>query len=137
FVYHERLPDSKLIETILAQPIAKSLPATFPITPDFRDLFASLVPIALNNALASFNSKRAEIMNIEINRLREATNVLNAFLASLNLPAAIEDRGGREIPPSVVEKANQIKRQGGINTLEKMFNELPTSLTRNKEILDE
>ncbi|CAM4785376.1 unnamed protein product [Rotaria magnacalcarata] len=137
FVYHERLPDSKLIETILAQPIAKSLPATFPITPDFRDLFASLVPIALNNALASFNSKRAEIMNIEINRLREATNVLNAFLASLNLPAAIEDRGGREIPPSVIEKANQIKRQGGINTLEKMFNELPTSLTRNKEILDE
>ncbi|CAF3334153.1 unnamed protein product [Rotaria socialis] len=137
FVYHERLPDSKLIETILAQPIAKSLPVTFPITPDFRDLFASLVPIALNNALASFNSKRAEIMNIEINRLREATNVLNAFLASLNLPAAIEDRGGREIPPSVIEKANQIKRQGGINTLEKMFNELPTSLTRNKEILDE
>ena len=30
------------------------------------------------NALAAFNSKRAEIMNIEINRLREATNVLNA-----------------------------------------------------------
>jgi hypothetical protein len=42
------------------------------------DLFASLVPIALNNALATFSSKRAEIMNIEVNRLREATNVLNA-----------------------------------------------------------
>ncbi len=42
------------------------------------DLFASLVPIALNNALAAFSSKRAEIMNIEVNRLREATNVLNA-----------------------------------------------------------
>ncbi|CAF2574960.1 unnamed protein product [Rotaria sp. Silwood2] len=137
FVYHERLPDPKSLETILAQPVAKPLPVTFPITPDFRDLFASLVPIALNNALASFSSKRAEIMNIEINRLREATNVLNAYLASLNLPAAIEDRGGREIPPSVIEKANEIKRQGGINALEKMVNDLPTSLTRNKEILDE
>ena len=42
------------------------------------DLFASLVPIALNNALGVFNSKRAEIMNVEVNRLREATNVLNA-----------------------------------------------------------
>ena len=42
------------------------------------DLFASLVPIALNNALSAFNSKRAEIMNIEINRLREANNVLNS-----------------------------------------------------------
>jgi hypothetical protein len=77
----------------MAQPIAKPLPVTFPLTPDFRgterfsirdllmidlDLFASLVPIALNNALAAFSSKRAEIMNIEVNRLREATNVLNA-----------------------------------------------------------
>jgi len=58
-------------------------------------------------------------------------------LASLNLPAAIEDSGGRQIPPSVIEKANEIKRQGGINTLEKMVNDLPTSLGRNKEILDE
>jgi len=34
----------------------------------------------LNNALATFSSKRAEIMNIEINRLREATNVLNSYV---------------------------------------------------------
>ena len=36
FVYHERLPDSKTLETILAQPIAKPLPVTFPLTSDFR-----------------------------------------------------------------------------------------------------
>ena len=59
------------------------------------------------------------------------------FLASLNLPAAIEDSGGRQIPPSMIEKANEIKRQGGISTLDRMVNDLPTSLTRNKEILDE
>jgi len=58
-------------------------------------------------------------------------------LASLNLPAAIEDSGGRQIPPSVIEKANEIKRQGGITTLERMVNDLPIALTRNKEILDE
>jgi programmed cell death 6-interacting protein len=58
-------------------------------------------------------------------------------LASVNLPAAIEDSGGRQIPPSVIEKSNEIKRQGGINTLDKMVNDLPESLTRNKEILDE
>ncbi len=60
-----------------------------------------------------------------------------SFLASVNLPAAIEDSGGRQIPPSVTEKSNEIKRQGGINTLDKMINDLPESLTRNKEILDE
>ncbi|CAF2465884.1 unnamed protein product [Rotaria sp. Silwood2] len=137
FVYHERLPDPKTLETILAQPIAKPLPVTFPIMPDFKDLFASLVPIALNNAFAAFSAKRAEIMNIEVNRLREATNVLNAFLASMNLPAAIEDSGGRQVPPSVSEKSNEIKRQGGISTLDQMISDLPESLQRNKEILDE
>jgi hypothetical protein len=55
----------------------------------------------------------------------------------MNLPAAIEDAGGRQIPPSVIEKANEIKRQGGINSLDNMVNELPASLNRNKEILDE
>ncbi len=36
FVYHDRLPDSRSLEIIMAQPIAKPLPATFPLTPDFR-----------------------------------------------------------------------------------------------------
>lgn len=58
-------------------------------------------------------------------------------MVSFNLPAAIEDNGGRQIPPSVAEKGNEIKRQGGIQALEKMINDLPLSLTRNKEILDE
>ncbi len=58
-------------------------------------------------------------------------------MASVNLPAAIEDKGGRQIPPSVNEKANELKRQGGIHSLDKMINDLPESLTRNKEILDE
>lgn len=62
---------------------------------------------------------------------------LFSFLASVNLPAAIEDSGGRQIPPSVIEKSNEIKRQGGVNSLDKMISDLPESLTRNKEILDE
>lgn len=36
FVYHERLPDVKTLDTIIAQPIAKPLPVAFPLTPDFR-----------------------------------------------------------------------------------------------------
>jgi hypothetical protein len=55
----------------------------------------------------------------------------------MNLPAAIEDSGGRQIPPSVAEKSSEIKRQGGITSLDKMISDLPESLTRNKEILDE
>lgn len=36
FVYHERLPDPKTLETILAQPIAKPIPVNFPLTSDFK-----------------------------------------------------------------------------------------------------
>ena len=55
----------------------------------------------------------------------------------MNLPAAIEDSDDNKIPPSVIEKSNEIKRQGGISTLDTMINDLPELLKRNKEILDE
>lgn len=38
FVYHERLPDAKTLEAIMPQAIAKPLPVTFPLTPDFRGI---------------------------------------------------------------------------------------------------
>lgn len=66
-----------------------------------------------------------------------SSRILFRFLASVNLPAAIEDSGGRQIPPSMIEKSNEIKRQGGVNALDKMVSDLPESLQRNKEILDE
>jgi hypothetical protein len=58
-------------------------------------------------------------------------------LASLNLPAAIEVNGGSEVPPSVLEKSNDLKRQGGINILDTMISDLLPSRTSNNEILDE
>lgn len=59
------------------------------------------------------------------------------ILASLNLPAAIEDVSGTELPSSVQEKAEHIKSVGGLDTLNKLFQDLPDALVRNQEILDE
>ena len=58
-------------------------------------------------------------------------------LASLNLPAAIEDVGGQKVPQSVLEKSQQIKDMGGLAYLDKLIADLPELLTRNREILDE
>lgn len=58
-------------------------------------------------------------------------------LASLNLPAAIEDISGTELPQSLIDKATFIHEAGGIKTLEKTMDELPELLQRNKDILDE
>lgn len=59
------------------------------------------------------------------------------LLASKNLPAAIEDKGGNELPESIKEKAEMVKTQGGVGTIESKLYGLPELLQRNKEILQE
>lgn len=58
-------------------------------------------------------------------------------MASLNLPAAIEDTSGTEIPQSLLDKALYVRDAGGIKALEASMKELPDLLQRNKELLDE
>jgi len=61
-----------------------------------------------------------------------------SVLASLNLPAAIEDLSGSGgVPPSLLEKAATVRQNGGAAGLSRLINELPVLLQRNKEILDE
>lgn len=59
------------------------------------------------------------------------------MLASLNLPAALEDLSGDSIPQSIAEKARTIVQQGGLQSIEQLIKDLPELLTRNREILDE
>lgn len=62
---------------------------------------------------------------------------LSSILASLNLPAALEDTSGADIPQSVKDKAAAVKTAGGLTDLQNMLQELPELLQRNKDILDE
>nr|XP_023015780.1 programmed cell death 6-interacting protein [Leptinotarsa decemlineata] len=138
FIYHERIPDIKAVAPIgKAQP-AKVLQVAHPMSQNFKDLFSELVPVAVHQALASYDVRKTEIVNTEITKLRESTQLLNGLLASLNLPAAIEiTGGGNEVPPSILEKSNTVISLGGISELERMINELPDLLKRNRDILDE
>jgi programmed cell death 6-interacting protein len=60
-----------------------------------------------------------------------------SILASLNLPAALDDLSGAKVPASLLEKAATLKEKGGYDHLSSLMHELPELLTRNKEILDE
>lgn len=62
---------------------------------------------------------------------------LHRVLASLNLPAALEDLSGDSIPQSIAEKSRSIVQQGGLQSIEQLIKDLPELLTRNREILDE
>jgi programmed cell death 6-interacting protein len=120
------------------------------------DLFSALVPVAVSQALAAYDVRRTEIVNMEIGRLREHTQLLNGFvfysffsklpcsflsssiLTSLNLPAALDDvTNAQTLPESLRHKSAKVKADGGLQELERMINELPILQKRNKEILDE
>ncbi|XP_044599221.1 programmed cell death 6-interacting protein [Cotesia glomerata] len=137
FIYHERIPDIKSLEPIGKANIAKFLTMSQPMSSNFKDLFEDLLPVAVHHALSSYEIRRNELVNTEISKLREMTQVLNTVLASLNLPAAIEDTSGTEVPQSLLDKASYVRQAGGIKALETAMNDLPDLLQRNKDILDE
>ncbi|XP_033200649.1 programmed cell death 6-interacting protein-like protein AliX [Bombus vancouverensis nearcticus] len=137
FIYHERIPDIKSLEPVGKANVAKLLSMPEVLSSNFKDLFADLLPVSVHQALSSYEVRRNELVNSEISKLREMTQILNGVLASLNLPAAIEDTSGTELPQSVLEKAQYVKDAGGIQALENSMKELPDLLQRNKELLDE
>lgn len=98
-----------------------------------------MVPVVVHQAMASLDVRKSEMTSAKIGQLREASQLLNSILASLNLPAAIEDSvdGSNAVPQSLKEKAKSVQDDGGISALMKSVNDLPELVQRNKEILDE
>jgi programmed cell death 6-interacting protein len=97
-----------------------------------------MVPMAVQQGLHTFKGRKMEVYNMEIGKLRQATELLNGALSALNLPAAIEDVGGsNKLPQSIIDKAQLIKDRGGITRIDSMMADLPPLLARNTEILDE
>lgn len=138
FIYNASIPSADTLEAAGKFQLAKALPIASPMSASFKDLFGDLVPVALQHALNACDSQKNEIVNAEVMKLREATQTLNGVLSSLNLPAAIEvNTPGSSLPPSLLEKANDLRDKGGIQSIRSLIEELPESLTRNKEILDE
>ncbi|CAK1543724.1 unnamed protein product [Leptosia nina] len=139
FIYHERIPEAANLEPVQRAPVAKPLPPPSPPTrwSQGKDLFGSLVPAVVQSALQASDSRRAELVGTEVNKLREATQLLNTILASLNLPACIEATTGGALPDSIREKARAVREQGGVRALRSLMAELPELLQRNRDILGE
>ncbi|ETN72488.1 hypothetical protein RB195_020836 [Necator americanus] len=138
FIYHERIADFRSLPALPRAALAKALPVAYPMSPRFKDMFSSVVPVQVHNAMQSYQSRKAELVNIETGRLREHTQLMNGILASLNLPAALDDVTSMDtLPESIKQKSAKVKQAGGINELQRLFSELPGLYKRNEEILDE
>ncbi|XP_019502788.1 PREDICTED: programmed cell death 6-interacting protein isoform X2 [Hipposideros armiger] len=137
FIYHDRVPDLKDLDPIGKATLVKSTPVNVPISQKFTDLFEKMVPVSVQQSLAAYNQRKADLVNRSIAQMKEATTLANGVLASLNLPAAIEDVSGDTVPKSILTKSSSVIKQGGIQTVDQLIKELPELLQRNREILDE
>ncbi|CAH0673747.1 unnamed protein product [Spodoptera exigua] len=135
FIYHERVPEPAALEPVARAAIAKPLepPARWGSA---RDLFAALVPLAVHQALQAAAARRSDLVALEINKLRDATQLLNSILASLSLPACLEAADGA-LPDSIRARAAAVRDAGGLAELTRLMAELPELLQRNRDILDE
>ncbi|XP_034016964.1 programmed cell death 6-interacting protein isoform X2 [Thalassophryne amazonica] len=137
FIYHDRVPEIKDLEHIGKAALVKATAITPPLSQKFTDLFEKMVPMLVQQSMSIYNQRKAETVNRLVGSMREATNLCNGVLASLNLPAALEDLSGDSIPQSIAEKARSIVELGGLQSIEQLIKDLPELLTRNREILDE
>ncbi|BFZ22519.1 hypothetical protein BsWGS_25558 [Bradybaena similaris] len=137
FIYHDKIPDLKSLQPIGKAVVAKAAPVSQPMSAKFTDLFDKIVPLPVHEALTAFENRKTQIASMEVGRLRSATDLLNSVLASLNLPAALEDLSGERVPQSLLEKAQQIQEMGGLSKIDQLMSDLPELLARNREILNE
>ncbi|XP_061521162.1 programmed cell death 6-interacting protein isoform X1 [Phycodurus eques] len=137
FIYHDRVPEVKDLEPIGKAALVKAAAVAPPLSQKFSDVFEKMVPMAVQQSMSVYGQRKSETVNRLVGTMREATNLCNGVLASLNLPAALEDLSGDSVPQSIVEKARSVVRQGGLQSIERLIRDLPELLTRNREILDE
>ena len=78
FIYHARVPDFKTLSLLSKAALAKPSAVPTPLSPRFKDLFESLVPISVQSALSTFEARKNEYVNIDISRMREYTQLMNA-----------------------------------------------------------
>lgn len=137
FIYHARVPEYRLLEPIEKLALARPAPLPGKFLPETTDLFEGMLPLSVQQAWQKLEAKKQETVGVEVTTIQEQTTALNAVLASLNLPASLEDAPGVDLPQSLQDKAKYVRQKGGYNYVQRLIQELPELLQRNKEILEE
>lgn len=139
FIYHARIPDVKSLNPISKACLAKPTPLPQLFTPQekYTDMFDALMPLPIHSAINQHNARLNDAKNHEITMLRTYTQEMNAALASMNLPACVEETQSGEVPVSIKSKNEAVRGAGGYAPVEEQIKALPGNMQRNRELLNE
>lgn len=141
FIYHCVIPAPEKLEPIGVAAVAKATPYKRGdlLTPADKaiDFFEAVQPIEVNEANSTFETKKKAFVDGQIERIRDLTTTLNGVLRTMHLPEAIEETSGSGVPRSVADKALDVRVKGGIDKIKSMSNNIPDSLQRNHDLLNE
>ena len=78
FIYHDKIPKLDALPAIGRAALAKVVNVSKPACADFKDIFAGLVPLPVHTAVQGYEARKGEIINREIGRMREGTQLINS-----------------------------------------------------------
>ncbi|KAI6176673.1 BRO1 domain-containing protein [Aphelenchoides bicaudatus] len=124
-IYHSRIPNKSELGPIPSKSILSLSAVKFPLFKDFKDIFIQLVSVHVSKAATLFQGKLKERVFALVNELKESDKNVRAGLASINMPALIEDELKQErIPASIAAKADDIRSKGGYHLIEQQEKQL-------------
>lgn len=79
FIYNDRVPSHASLDPIPKATVAKPTRLPGPAS-NFVDLFANLLPVDVSRAMGCYDDKRGQLVTMEIHKLKEATQELQAYV---------------------------------------------------------
>jgi programmed cell death 6-interacting protein len=140
WIYHQKVPSAESLSAIPNQVLAKASEfkgkaSSAPIA----DLFGHLVPLQVQSALTSFETRRKGAVQGRVNKITELNGLLDAVMQSLQVDTTVDaifKSSGSALPPTITAAANNIRQAGGIAHLMRLKNGLGPAMQMNVEILD-
>jgi hypothetical protein len=118
-IYHARVPKKTELPEIPRKLVLNVGTVKFPLSKDFKDMFVQLVSVHVNKAVNLFQQQLKNSVFALINDVRTSKTNVNSGLASINMPALIEDELKQErIPESIVHKCEEIRSKGAFHAIE-------------------
>ncbi|ETN69584.1 BRO1-like domain protein [Necator americanus] len=128
-IYHAQTSDFHTLPVVPRAVLAKALPPSSPLCPDFKDVFSNVIPINILMAVQNHDTMKNERLKREADRLNEETQVMESIVASLGMS------DDSSLPELVKRHSAEVKKAGGVKELQNKINEMSSLRARNKEIL--